>query len=121
MCVEKLDLLPNECSKFINVTKDMSGIFSNQMTSENQIAFNPDLVNFSLRSTITTICNIPMDINSGKFVLPRQYSFLEMFDVGNVNQLNIINRWKNNDIINSLETPVGIDEQGGLFKLDLHE
>ena len=40
-----------------------------------------------------------MDINSGKFVLPKKYGFLEMFDVGNVNQLNIINRWKENNII----------------------
>jgi hypothetical protein len=54
----KLDLLPNECSMFINVTKDISGIFTNQMTSENQIAFHPDLVNFSLRNYITNICNI---------------------------------------------------------------
>jgi len=44
-----------------------------------------------------------------------------MFDVGNVEQLNIINKWKENNIIKSLEAPVGIDEQGELFKLDLHE
>ena len=44
-----------------------------------------------------------------------------MYDVGNVNQLNILNRWKNNDIINSLSCPIGIDEQGELFNVDLHE
>lgn len=121
MGVNKLDLLPNECSMFVNVVKDMSGLFTNQMTMENQIVFTPDLVNFSLRNCITNISNIPIDINSGKFVLPKKYGFLEMFDVGNVNQLNILNRWKNNNIIQSLETPVGIDEQGELFKIDLHE
>ena len=121
MSVNKLDLLPNECSMFINVDKDSSGIFTNNMTMENQISFVPDLVNFSLRNCITNISNVPIDINSGKFVLPKKYSFLEMFDVGNVKQLNILNRWKTNNIINSLETPVGIDEQGELFKVDLHE
>ena len=121
MNVEKLDILPNECSMFINVARGMSGIFTNQMTMDNQIAFEPDLLNFSLRNCINAISNIPIDINSGKFVLPKKYGFLEMYDVGNVKQLNILNRWKNNDVINSLSCPVGIDEQGELFNLDLHE
>ena len=121
MSDDKLNTIPNECSMFINVAKGLSGIFTNQMTSDSQVTFKPDVVNFSLNNCITKISNIPMDINSGKFVLPKKYGFLEMFDVGNVNQLNIINKWKENDIIKSLEAPVGIDEQGELFKLDLHE
>ena len=121
MLVDKLNELPNESNMFINVSEGGSGIFTSQMTSDNQLLFNPDYLDFSIRSCINTISNIPLDINSGKFVLPTKYSFLEMFDVGNVNQLNIINRWKDNDIINSLETPVGIGEEGELFKIDLHE
>ncbi|MBR6690242.1 MAG: type VII secretion protein EssC [Bacilli bacterium] len=121
MSDDKLNSIPNECNMFINVAKGLSGIFTNQMTSDNQITFKPDIVNFSINNCIRKISNIPMDINGGKFVLPKKYGFLEMFDVGNVNQLNIINKWRENDIIKSLETPVGIDEQGELFKLDLHE
>lgn len=119
--VNKLDKLPNECSMFINLAKDVSGLFTNQMTDTNQVEFKADYVRFNLKSIINSISNIPMDINAGKFVLPRKYGFLEMYDVGNVNQLNILNRWKNNDIINSLSCPVGIDEQGELFNIDLHE
>ena len=121
MCVNKLDLLPNECNMFVNLSNEVCGIFTNQMTMDNQIAFKKDVVNFSLRNAITNISNIPIDINNGKFVLPKKYGFLEMYDVGNVNQLNIVNRWKNNDIINSLSCPIGIDEQGELFNIDLHE
>ena len=121
MCVDKLDVLPNECSMFINIGRDSGGLFTNQMTEDNQSMFVPDFVNFSLRNVITNISNIPMDINSGKFVLPQKYGFLEMYDVGSVSQLNLLNRWKNNDIIKSLSCPVGIDEQGELFNLDLHE
>jgi len=121
MCVDKLDMLPNEANMFINVAPEVSGLFTNQMTDTNQVAFKPDLVYFSMRNIITNISNVPIDINSGKFVLPKKYGFLEMYDVGNVNQLNILNRWKNNDIIKSLSAPVGIDEQGELFNIDLHE
>lgn len=118
---DKLNRIPNECNMFINVSNGLSGIFTNQMTSDSQIIFTPDRVDFSIKDCITQISNIPLDINSGKFVLPKKYGFLEMYDVGNVNQLNIINRWKNNNITKSLEVPIGIDEEGGLFKLDLHE
>ena len=121
MSDEKINSIPNECNMFINVTEDNSGIFTNQITEDSQINFKADLVDFKIRDCITQISNIAIAVNDGNFILPKKYGFLEMFDVGNVNQLNIINRWKNNNIINSLETPVGIDEQGELFKLDLHE
>ena len=48
-------------------------------------------------------------------------SFLEMYDVGKVEQLNITNRWKNNDPTKSLQAPIGVDKNRELFKLDLHE
>ena len=38
-----------------------------------------------------------------------------------IEQLNIQNRWKNNDPTKSLQAPVGLDRQHELFKLDLHE
>ena len=121
MCVDKLDILPNECSMFVNVYVGNGGLFTNSMTQDGQTLFVPDFVNFSIINSIAEISNIPLDINDGKFVLPTKYSFLEMYDVGNVNQLNILNRWKGNDIINSLSCPVGLDEQGELFIVDLHE
>ena len=118
---EKLNKIPDECNMFVNVSPGSSGIFTSQMKTDDQIPFVPDLVEFSIQDCITAASNIPIDVNNGKFVLPKTYGFLDMFDVGNVNQLNIINRWKQNDIINSLETPIGIDEQGELFKIDIHE
>ncbi len=121
MNVDKVDKLPNECAMFVNVEQQQAGLFTNSMTADNQINFIPDFPNFSLRNCIMNVSNTPLDIADGKFVLPKKYSFLEMFDVGNVQQLDSSNRWKNNDIINTLETPVGIDEQGEIFKIDLHE
>ena len=53
--------------------------------------------------------------------LPQTISFLEMYNIGMVNQLNILNRWKTNDPTKTLQAPVGVDKSGDLFKLDLHE
>ena len=36
-------------------------------------------------------------------VLPNKYTFLEMYDVGNIEQLNVIERWKRNDTTLSLK------------------
>lgn len=44
-----------------------------------------------------------------------------MENIGKVEQLNIINRWKNNDPTKSLKAEVGVDENGDLMYLDLHE
>ena len=44
-----------------------------------------------------------------------------MYNVGNLDQLNIVNRWNTSDIINSLAAPVGVDPNGNTLYLDLHE
>ena len=44
-----------------------------------------------------------------------------MFDVGNIEQLNIEQRWKNSDATMSLKTPIGIDYTGRKIYLDVHE
>ena len=48
-------------------------------------------------------------------------TFLEMFDVGRIEHLVSANRWKENNPVKSLATPVGISTDGSLFCLDLHE
>ena len=44
-----------------------------------------------------------------------------MYGVGKVEQLNINERWANNNPTNTLSVPVGIDQNGELFKMDIHE
>ena len=44
-----------------------------------------------------------------------------MFNVGKVEHLNALTRWKKNDPALSLEVPIGINSQGELFKIDIHE
>ena len=118
---DKIDNLPNECVKFINLEPNNCAIFETELISTKQKNFIPDIPNFNMSQCYLSLCNIPIDIAQGKYILPKVYSFLEMYNVGSVKQLNILNRWKNNNIITSLAAPVGINEQGDLFKIDLHE
>ena len=121
ICTEKLNSLPNEVSHFISVDERSGGVFERVLTDNTKINFVPDFMFGSLEKYAYVVSNIPIALNGGKFVLPTTYSFLEMYNVSNVNQLNALGRWKENDPINSLTSPVGVNEYGELFKLDLHE
>ena len=118
---ETIDELPNEFNTFVNIEPTVSNLFEDELVSTNKVEFVPEIPTGDLSKCYVNLCNIPVDIDEGKFALPTKYSFLEMFDVGNVNQLNIINRWKESNPTQSLSTCVGINEQGELFNIDLHE
>ncbi len=117
----KLNSLPSECSAFISIDKNSGGIFENELVSNKKVSFVPDYPTFDLNNYFYAVANIPIDIAHGNFVLPKAYTFLEMYGVSNIKQLNSFNRWKSNNPTTSLQAPVGINESGELFKLDLHE
>ncbi len=121
MITEKLNSLPNEVEHFISVDERMGGVFERVLTDSKRINFVPDFMYGSLEKYTYVLSNIPIAINGGKFQLPNSYSFLEMYNVSNVNQLNALSKWKDSDPMNSLATPIGVSEYGDLFKLDLHE
>ncbi|MBQ9071720.1 MAG: type VII secretion protein EssC [Bacilli bacterium] len=119
---ERLLGLPNECTTFINVDANQSGIFENELTSDKQQVFKADFIgNLNIKEVSKVVANIPIEMAKDRYALPNKIGFLEMYGVGKIEQLNPLNRWKNNNPITSLSAPVGVDTNGELFKLDLHE
>ena len=114
--------IPNECRTFISVGDKKSGVFENELVSTKQKEFVADFdPTLNMYEVCKIIANIPIDIMKENRTLPSSVSFLEMYNVGMVEQLNIINRWKMNDPTKTLQAPVGLDKSRELFKLDLHE
>ena len=114
--------LPNECHSFISIGDKMSGLFENELVSNKQKEFVADFdTNVDMYECCKKLFNIPIEIAKENSNLPTMISFLEMYDVGKVEQLNVLNRWKSNDPTKSLQAPVGVDKNRELFKLDLHE
>ena len=114
--------IPNECKTFVSVGDKKSGIFENELVSNKQKEFAADYdTTLDMYDCCKILANIPIDIAKENQNLPNSLSFLEMYNVGMIEQLNIQNRWKNNDPTKSLASPVGLDRQHELFKLDLHE
>lgn len=114
--------IPNECKTFISIGDKKSGVFENELVSNKQKEFNADFdPTLNMYECCKIIANIPIDIAKESRSLPSSVSFLEMYNVGMIEQLNILNRWKSNDPTKTLQASVGLDKSRELFKLDLHE
>lgn len=114
------------CSYFCEYNKESATFFRSDMDEKDIITFTPELateqIDFS--KCIHVLANIPIKYNSDSntgIVLPEKLGFLEMYNVGRVEQLNSGNRWKNAQIVNTLAAPIGIDSTGNILNLDLHE
>ena len=116
--------LPNQCKTFVNLKSNGNGvIFQNEISSTNQqkIIFD-DSIKFFFNKLSKIISNIPIRNNaSGSNLLPNNYTFLEMYDVGLIEQLNVLERWYKNDSTLSLKAPIGIDTSEMPIILDIHE
>ena len=114
--------IPNECETFISVGDKKSGVFENELVSNKQKEFIADYDDYlNMYEACKVLANVPIDMVKQSRALPNGITFLEMYNVGMVEQLNIQNRWKMNDPTKSLAVPVGLDKSQELFKLDLHE
>ena len=67
------------------------------------------------------LADVPVVTKDGPSVLPSSLSFLDMFGVSKIEQLNILNRWQTNNPVISLDTTIGVHANGDKFNLDLHE
>lgn len=123
-CIAKdITQLPNACQKFISINNKEGKVFTNELSEKSEINFTFNNLNtFFLEKIIKTIANIPIKCKlSERNSLPNHYTFLEMYNVGLIEQLNILDRWKNNDATLSLAAPIGIKSSGKLLNLDIHE
>lgn len=119
---DEIKNLPKECATVVELKGNTGNIFNKKDITGERTSFVPDIY---VRNNIDLWCmqlsNLKMDIQQASFKLPKMMTFLEMYQVGKIEHLNVLNRWKENDPTVSLEVPVGVDTFGELFKLDLHE
>lgn len=115
--------LPTQCKSFISLNDLRSGgIFENELNKETQKIFSIELVNnLNLYQCALILSNIPIKDKDDTYDLPKQVGFLEMYNVGKIEQLNSLERWQVNNPIISLAAPIGYGTNGQIFKLDLHE
>lgn len=115
--------LPNGCKAFINLENNKGTMFENEITSKNQLEFVFDSsYTFFFEKIGRHLSNIPIKYTAkNKLALPESYNFLEMYDAGRIEQLNIFERWQRSNSTKTLQAPIGIDSAGMPIVLDVHE
>lgn len=119
---DELKNLPKECSNVIELCDDEGKIYNKDDITGQSLDFKPQIyVNDDLYNLSSKLSNIHLHKDDTTFKLPKMITFLEMYEVGKIEHLNILERWKDNDPTRTLEAQVGVDTNGDPFKLDLHE
>ena len=117
----KLGKLPSACVNFIS-TVGNAAILSTSKDDYYQQPFNKEINNnLNITECCKILSNIPIEFTEDIRNLPTHLGFLEMFNVGKVEQLNALNRWRINNPIKSLRAQVGINDESNPIYLDLHE
>ena len=117
-----INKLPSRFKKIAEIHRNGGMIIDRNINNSEQIKFNPNIYpNLQIDELAKYMANIPVNIKNSSSAIPPSLSFLEMFNVGRIEQLNILNRWKENNPTTSLKTPIGIKENDKLVELDLHE
>lgn len=115
--------LPKQCSAIIEVAEGAGTLQAKDDTTGKGQAFAPDI--FTDEGTALRFARalnmVTLDIASAKEVLPDSLGFLEMYEAGNLEQLNVRSRWKEAKATETLAARVGTDPQGEPFFLNLHE
>ena len=111
--------VPNKCRSFLQILKEGSYILE---TNLNQIRFNAEYDDkIDMRSVSNVLSNIPIQKKDSMSSLPESLTFLQMYNVSKIDQLNVVERWTKNNPIVSLQAPIGVQTNGEHFFLDLHE
>lgn len=112
--------LPNQCKAFVNVNETEGRKLEKDLNS--QTLFTPEFSSsIDLKRVGARLLNVPLMELDEQSALPQSLTFLEMYNVSKIEQLNIVNRWKTNDPTISLSTPIGVHTSGETFTIDLHE
>ena len=123
---KKITEVPDGCSYFCDYSHTPATLFQIDMEEKDVISFEQEFVvgQVDFSKCISMLANIPIKSNSEGSIgvtLPEKLGFLEMYNVGNVQQLNSADRWRNSQIVNTLSAPIGVDMTGSILNLDLHE
>ncbi len=114
--------VPAKCNTFIEITSKDGCVFDKKISMKSQQKFNIEYdadIDFNAISKYQA--NIPILTKEGLSVLPSSLSFLDMYGVSRIEQLNIANRWRSNDPVMGLSAPIGVYANGDQFMLNLHE
>lgn len=117
-------LLPRRCDAVISIHQDEGRLVWQEKTGRATLAYRPEesIAGYGYVEQLASIlANLYLDLPDTSSRIPDSVPFLELFGVQDVHALNVLTRWKRNDPTASMAVPIGIDEDGRICYLDVHE
>ncbi len=119
---DRLNLLPKECNAFIQCSDSETNLYHKNNPEAGLLEFKPDsVIGKPLENYSRALAGIKIKEIVSSASLPSMLTFLEMYQVGCIEKLNIKMRWQNNLSYRTLEAPLGIKAGGTPFLLNIHE
>lgn len=114
--------LPKGCSTICSIEGDKILLSDADNIIDKPIEVTaPVQYNSNPEDIFVNMANIKLDVISKNGSLPTEMSYLEMFQVGMPEYLDLMSRWAENDSVKSLAAPIGVDSNGYIINLDIHE
>lgn len=105
--------------KYKNVAATLSDY--NDITGQSIICHETIGFDSNPEDIFIRMSNIHLDSSTSTRKLPSQYTFMEMLEVGKPEHLDLLRRWRENNTVETLNAPLGIDADGYYIGLDIHE
>lgn len=125
---ERFNKIPKECEAIIQRTKEVCGIYIKNENKNKFVVFAPDdlgysseEVNKNIKKMVQGLAKINVKVEKIDLSVPENASFIDMYQVGNVKELNISSHWSANNSNKTLAAPIGVMAGGDVFSLDIHE
>ncbi len=107
---------PDKYRNIAATLADYNDITGNRVICRERIHYDENPENIFIK-----MANIHLDSPTSAKQLPSQYTFMEMFEVGKPEHLDLLRRWRENSAVDTLAAPIGIDADGYYINLDIHE
>lgn len=114
--------IPRECNVIIQKDAEVCGVYVKNENDNRFITYTSDSISDEdLHRIMVSLNRIPFKVERSVSGVPDKVNFLDMYRVGNVLDLEILNHWHTNISEKSLAAPIGIKAGGTVFNLDIHE
>lgn len=114
--------LPKSCRTIIQSDEAVTGYYMKNENKNQFVRFELDKIDSNhIRKFTHLLSKLPIKKDVRSLGIADRISFMQMYKVGNVNELEIESHWDYNNSSKSLAAPIGVMAGGEIFSLDLHE
>ncbi len=118
---EQMNSLPNECKAVIESSSNFSGFYmlDGEINDENKIEFDTISV-CEAEALARQLCGYYVT-ETANSEIPSSVDYFDMLGIGNIEQWNLIKKYKENRSYEGLKSFIGLGLGGRDFVLDIHE